>query len=69
MIRLIRGVSVRERQTSTELQRRTDGDAIGDVMRRCKLRWHGHVEHKGDADRVKTCIKFVVGRTVPIIGQ
>ena len=34
-----------ERKTSsTELRRRLGIEAIGDVMRRCRLRWHVHVE-------------------------
>ena len=45
------GVFPRERQPSTELRRRLGVETItGDVMRRCRLRWHGHVECKGDAD-------------------
>ena len=40
-------------------------DAIGDVMRRCRLSWHGQVERKGDATWVKPCCKLVVEGTVP----
>ena len=32
-------VSLKERQPSTELRRRPGLEAIGDVMRRCRLRW------------------------------
>ena len=41
-----------ERKPSTELRRRLGVEATGDVMRRDRLRWHGHVERK-DADYVK----------------
>ena len=33
---------------------------IGDLMRRGRLRWQGHVERKDDADYVKTCTRLVV---------
>ena len=38
----------------------TSSSAIGDVMRRGRLRWHGNVERKDDADYVKTCTRLVV---------
>ena len=45
-----------ERKTaSTVLRKRLGVEATGYVMRRSRLRWHGHVERKGDADYVKTC--------------
>ena len=50
MTRWICGVSLRERSTSTELQRSVE--TIGEVMRMCRLRWNGHVERKGDAKYV-----------------
>ena len=50
MIRWMRGVSLKERQPSTE---RLGVEAIWDVMRRGKRRWHGHVENKYDAVCVK----------------
>ena len=52
MIRWMCGVSLKETQPSTELRRRLGIDAIGDVMRRGRLRWHEHVERKADADYV-----------------
>ena len=37
---------------------------IGDVLRRYRLRWHGHVERRDDADYVKACTRLVVeGKT------
>ena len=47
---------MKERQPSTELRRRLSVDAIGDMMRRCRLRWHGRVEKKDDADYVKAYV-------------
>ena len=38
------------------------------VMRRCRLRWHGHVERKGNADYVKACTKLVVEGRAPVRG-
>ena len=35
------GVSLRERQSGTELRRYLGVEAIGEVMRRCRLVWHG----------------------------
>ena len=50
MIRWMCGVSSKERQPSTELRRRLGVEAIGDVMGRGRLRWHGHVARKNDCD-------------------
>ena len=43
VIRWMCGVSLIERQPSTELRRRRGVEAIVGVMRRGRLRWHGHV--------------------------
>ena len=48
MIRWMCGVSLKERRPSTGLRRRQGVEAIGDVKRRGRLRWHGHVEGKDD---------------------
>ena len=53
MIRLMCGVSLKERWPSTGLRRRLGVEATGDVMRRDRLRWHGHVEGKDDAGHVE----------------
>ena len=53
MIRWMCRVSLRERQPSTELRRCLGTEANGDVMIRCRLRWHAHVKRKDDADYVK----------------
>ena len=39
IIRWMWGVSVKERQPSNELRRRLRVEAIGDVMRGCRLKW------------------------------
>ena len=44
---------------STVPRRRLGVEAIGDVMRRSRLKWHGHVERKGDADCVKACVRLL----------
>ena len=59
-----------ERQSSTEQIRRLRVEAIGGVMRKCRLRWHGGLDRKDDADYVKPCARMMVagkrtpGRTV-----
>ena len=45
---------------------RLDVDAIGDAMRLGRLRWHGHVERKDDADYVKACTRLVVEGMAPV---
>lgn len=65
MIRWMCGVSLRERRTSVELRQRLGVEPIGEVVRRNRLRWFGHVERKDDADWVKNCTKLVVEGSVP----
>ena len=67
MVRWMCGVSPKERQPSTELRRRLGVEATGDVMRRGRLRWHGHVERKHNADYVKTCTRLVVEGKAPVV--
>ena len=57
MIRWMCGVSLKERKPSTGLRRRPCGVAIGDVVRRDRLRWHGHVERKVHADFAQPCVR------------
>ena len=66
MIRWMCGVSLRERQPSTGLRRNLDVEATGDVMRRGRTRWHGHVERKGYADCVKACARLVEEGKAPV---
>ena len=66
MIRWMCGVSLKERRSSTEPRRRRGVEATGDVMRRGRLRWHGHVERKGDVGCMKECSRLLVERTPPV---
>ena len=59
-------ISLKERQSSTELRIRLGVDAIGDVMRRGRLGWHEHMERMDDADIVNVCTRLVVDRTAPV---
>ena len=59
MIRWTFDVSLKETQSTYELRRRLGTSGTGDVMRRSRLGWHGHVEGKDDADYVKTCTRLV----------
>ena len=53
MIRRISRVSLRDKKKSAELRSRLGVEAIGEVCRRNRLRWFGHVERKDDKDWVK----------------
>ena len=59
-------VSLKDRQSCTELRRCPGVEAIGDVMRRSRLRWRGHVERKGGADCVNSCARLVVEGKAPV---
>ena len=62
MIRWMCGVTLKDRQSSTELRRHPGGG----VMRRGRLRWNGHVERKDDADYLKACAGLVVEGKAPV---
>src|SRR5260221_14224094 len=55
MIRMMCGVSLRDKITSMMLRERVGVEAIGVVVKRNRLRWFGHVERKDDCDRAKGC--------------
>ena len=63
------GVTLKERQPSTELRRLLGVEAIGDVMKGSRLRWHGYVKRKDNADYMKACTRLVVDGTVMSAGQ
>ena len=65
MIRWMCGTSLSERIPSKELRKWLGIEAVGDVIRRTRLRWYGHVERKDDADWVKACSHLEVEGTVP----
>ena len=51
--------------SSSKLRSAVGVEAIGDVIRRRRLRWYGHVQRKGDADWVKGCTMMSVKGTAP----
>src|SRR5260221_6511999 len=56
MIRMMCGVSLRDKITNVMLRERMGVEAIGVVVKRNRLRWFGHVvERKDDCDWVKGC--------------
>ena len=61
MIRWMCGVSLKERQPSTELRRRLGVEEIGMWWEDSESDWwHGHAERKADADYVKAFSRLVV---------
>ena len=47
-------LSEKDNPTQNCEERRVVGEANGDIMRMCRLRWHGLVERKGNTDLVYT---------------
>jgi hypothetical protein len=60
MIRWMRGVSLRDRIHSEDLRDWVGVEPVGEVCRRNRLRWFGHVEINGDDDWVKKCTMLEV---------
>jgi hypothetical protein len=60
MIRLMCGVSLRDKKTSSELRDRVGVETIGEICRRSRLRWFGHVKRKVDDDWVRRCTELVL---------
>ena len=60
MVRWMCGVSLRERKTNVELRERLGIEKIGNVMRRSRLRWMGHVLRKKEDDWVRKSMKMEV---------
>jgi hypothetical protein len=60
MVRHMCGVTLKNRNSSVELNQRLRIDKVSDVIRRNRLRWFGHVERKDDNDWVKACQRMVV---------
>ena len=58
-------MSLSDKLSSVELRRRVSVEAIGEVIRRNRLRWCGHVERKDDTDRVKGCTNKMFEGTAP----
>jgi hypothetical protein len=56
-------VSLRDRIHSEDLRDWVGVEPIGEMCRRNRLRWFGHVERKEDGDWVKRCTRMeVVGK-------
>jgi hypothetical protein len=66
MVRWVCGVSLKERIASTVLREKIGIDAIGNVVRRNRLRWFGHVERMEDENWVKKCTTLAVAGSRPI---
>src|SRR5258706_301013 len=60
MVRLMCGVTLRDRKRSEELLSRLGIERISEVVRRGRLRWYGHVERKDPIDWVSACRGLVV---------
>ena len=67
MIRLMCGISLKDRMTNEELRRLVGVEPITTFIRSGRLRWYGHVMSKGDEDWVKKMYRVEgrrpVGRT------
>ena len=59
MVRWMYGMSLRDRKTSLELLNRLSIVGVEERMRRCRLRWFGHIERKSADDWVSKCIQLV----------
>ena len=55
MIRMICGVSLKDKQYSSDLREKLGLRDIREVMRRTRLRWYGHVERCGEDNWVSRC--------------
>ena len=65
LIRIMCGVSLRDKITSVMLRERMGVEAIGVVVKQNRLRWFGHVERKDDCDWVKGCTVLEVDGPKP----
>ena len=60
MVRWMCGVTLRERYSNIILREKIGIEPVGEVMRRRRLRWLGHVLRKDDEDWVKKCMDMEV---------
>src|SRR5271163_2990842 len=60
MVRWMSGVSLKEKRRSADLRASMELDAVGEVVRRNRLRWLGHVLGKDPNDWVRKCMDFEV---------
>ena len=62
MVRWMCGVSLKNRISSGDLNRRLGVEGVTDVVRRGRLRWFGHLERKDSDDWTSAC------RNVEVVG-
>jgi len=55
MMRRMCGIQLNERKRSEELRELLGSEPVSLMIRLCRLRWFGHVDHKDDKDWVKHC--------------
>ena len=60
MVRWMCGVSLKDRRCSEDLCNLLGINCVADVVRRGRLRWFGHLEHKSVDNWVSACIGLVV---------
>ena len=60
MIRLMCGISLKDRRTNEELRRLVGVEPIATFIRGGRLRWYGHVRRTGDENWVKKCMEYRV---------
>ena len=60
MVRWMCGVSLKNRISSEDLNRRLGVERVADVVRCGRLRWFGHLERKNSDDWVSACRNFVM---------
>ena len=58
MLRLMCAIRLQDRIINADLWDRFVIESIGDIIRRSRLRWFGHVEHKPEEDWVKRILTF-----------
>ena len=66
MVRWMCGVLLKDRNSSVDLYSFLGVQSVAEVVRRGRLRWFGHVEHKSGDDWVSVCRNVVVAGRVKI---
>ena len=61
-MRMVCGVSLRERKTNAELRKSLGIKDIDEIMRWSRLRWMGHVLRKDKDDLVRNMEMFIEGK-------
>jgi len=60
MVRWMCDVSLKDRRKLVELRERLGIECVGEVVRRGRLRWYGHVERRDKVDWVSACSELEV---------